>query len=302
MADPRQRAAALLIRSREHEQARNLKAAIADVESAIAIDPSNARAFNELGILLSDDRQLDRAIAAFTRATMIDPRYARAWNNLGTALRDAGRIEEALAAFERATLADDRYALAFANLGIAHRDTGNDARAAAAFTRALVIDPRQRLALIALAGLKRAEGAIDEAAALYEQALSLEPHDGPTWLLYAGTLAERDDVDTAVRAYAEAENRDRKLLRAVFGRHLTMPMVASDAQAFSDARASFERGLARVETDVPVRAAALRAEEVVDELRWTNFLLAYQGEDDRALQARFATMMARTVDAADSAL
>ena len=28
--------------------------------------------------------------------------------------------------------------------------------------------------------------------------------------------------------------------------------------------------------------------DVIDDLRWTNFLLAYQGEDDRELQARFA--------------
>ena len=28
--------------------------------------------------------------------------------------------------------------------------------------------------------------------------------------------------------------------------------------------------------------------DVIDDLRWTNFLLAYQGEDDRALQERYA--------------
>jgi len=41
---------------------------------------------------------------------------------------------------------------------------------------------------------------------------------------------------------------------------------------------------------------------LVDELRWTNFLLAYQGEDDRELQQRFATATAHAVEAANPVL
>jgi CRISPR-associated protein Csy1 len=37
---------------------------------------------------------------------------------------------------------------------------------------------------------------------------------------------------------------------------------------------------------------------VLDELRWTNFLLAYQGEDDLALQSSYGDLVAATLDAA----
>lgn len=297
-----ERALAFMLRSRAHELLHNLPAAIADVEGALALSPNDARAHNELGILCIDDRQRDRAIEAFARATTLDPRHARAWNNLGSALRDAGRIEEARSAFARATEAAPRYPLACANLGVAYRDLGRDAEAASAFLRALALDPKHRLALTALAGLRRAEGNIDEAAALYRRALAVEPRDATTWLLYAGTLAERDDLDAAVNAYTEASTRDRKLLRAVFGRHLTLPMIPAGTQAVTAARAAFERGLAAAEAEVPARAAALDAATVVDELRWTNFLLAYQGEDDRPLQARFAGTLARSIDAVEPSL
>jgi protein O-GlcNAc transferase len=297
-----ERVHALMLRSRAHELMHNLPAAIADVEGSLALNPNDARAYNELGILCIDDGQRDRAIEAFLRATALDPRHARAWNNLGSALRDAGRIEEARSAFARSTEADPRYPLACANLGVAYRDLGRDAEAAGAFMRALALDPKQRLALTALAGLRRAEGNLDEAAALYRRALAIEPRDATTWLLYAGTLAERDDLDAAVQAYAEASSRDRKLLRAVFGRHLTLPMIPSSAQAVTAARSAFERGLAAVEAEVPARAASLDSAAVVDELRWTNFLLAYQGEDDRVLQARFAGTLARAIDAVDPSL
>ncbi len=296
------RFAALMLRSRAHEAAGSLPAAIADVEGALALHPRDARACNELGILCADAREVDRAIAAFRRATEIDPGYARAWNNLGNALRESGRVEDAESAFARATAADPRYALGWANLGVARRDLGRDDAAAAAFEQALSLDPRQRLALTALAGLRRGQGRIDVAAALYERALAAEPRDANAWLLYAGTLAERDDLAAATRAYAEAERRDPRLLRALFGRHLALPMVPAGAADVARARAHFAAGLAAVEAELPARATRLAAEALVDELRWTNFLLAYQGEDDRALQARFAGIVGAALDAADPAL
>ncbi|GIK88470.1 MAG: hypothetical protein BroJett026_39510 [Betaproteobacteria bacterium] len=291
------RAAALMLRSRAHEALGNLQAAIADVEGALALAP-DARGFNELGILCSDAREIDRAIAAFTRATQADPRYARAWNNLGNALREAARSGEAETAFARATRADPRYALAWANLGIARRDAGDDDGAAAALEQALALDPRHRLALTALAGVRRAQGRLDDAARLYEGALGVAPRDANAWLLYAGTLAERDDLDGAARAYAQAEALDATLLRGLLGRLLTLPMVPGSAADVARARGAFAQGLDVLARELPARAARMTPAQVVDELRWTNFLLAYHGEDDRALQRSYADAVGRAVEAA----
>jgi superkiller protein 3 len=136
-----------MLRSRAHEARRNLAAAIADVEGALALSPRDARGYNELGILCADAKESDRAIEAFSRATVLDPRYARAWNNLGSALREVGRVDDARSAFTHATKADPGYPLGWANLGVANRDLGLDAEASVAFDRALALDPRQRLAL-----------------------------------------------------------------------------------------------------------------------------------------------------------
>jgi len=295
------RAAALMLRSRAHEALRNLAAAIADVEGALALVPHEARFHSELGILCADARDFDRAIAAFKRATELDPRYARAWNNLGTALREVARIGEAERAFARATQADPGYVLAWANLGIARRDLGADEPAAAALERALALDPKHRLALTALAGLRRGQGRIDEAAQLYERALAADPRDANAWMLYAGTLAERDDLGGAANAYAQARAHDRRLLRATIGAQLTLPMVPGSAAEVAQARAGYERGLAALARELPAQAAGLPPVHVVDELRWTNFLLAYHGEDDLALQRTYGDVLARTLDAVQPA-
>jgi protein O-GlcNAc transferase len=291
------RVAALVLRARANEARRDFVQAIVDLEGALALDPSQSRVWNELGLACADAGMSDRATAAFEHATRADPAYARAWNNLSNALRAAGRIDDAVRAAERAVAADPRYALAWSNLGALKRDAGDDAGAEVALRRALEQDANLRAALTTLAGLLRERGDLDGAAEAFAQAARLDPRDANALLQRAGTLAEADDLDNARAAYAEAGARDPRMLRALFGQWLTLPMVPESVGAVAAARAAYASGLAEVERAAPARAAALAADRLLDELRWTNFLLAYQGGDDLSLQARFANVAAQLLGA-----
>ncbi|MFO1305831.1 MAG: tetratricopeptide repeat protein [Burkholderiales bacterium] len=292
LSDP-DRFAALMLRGRAHELLHDLARAIADVDAALAIDSANARAWNELGILCADAGLADRAIDAFTRATRADPAYARAWNNLGNALRSAERPMEALSAFERAVSLDAKYALAWANLGAMLRVAGDDVRAEDALRRALALDPSSRVATMALAGLLHDKSQLEPAAELFLRAARSDAKDAGACLELAQTLAERDDLDNARAAYAEAERRDPRMLRATIGRSLVLPMVAESAAAAAASRDGYATGLDALERALPARASGMTFDALVDELRWTNFLLAYQGEDDRALQSRYGALLDR---------
>jgi CRISPR-associated protein Csy1 len=287
------RVQALKLRSRAHEALRNLRAAIADLEGATALAPRDAQAFNELGIVHADAGDTARAIDSFAHAVAIEPGYARAWNNLGNAQRAVGALPAAEDAFLRATRADTAYALAFANLGAMRRDRGDDAGAEAALERALALEPGQRVALLALAGLRRQQGALDAAVDLYTRAAQRDPRDANTFLQLAQTLAERDDLAAARQAYDAALARDPALLRAALGRRLTLPLVPDSAGALQIARDGYVEALAILERELPAAAAGLAPERLADELRWTNFVLAYQGGDDTALQARYGDLVAR---------
>ena len=291
------RIGALVLRSRAHEALGDLPTAIVDLDGALALDATQARLWNELGLLCADAGQHERATAAFEHATRSDPGYARAWNNLGNALRAAGRAADAVRAAERAVSADPNYALAWSNLGALKRDAGDDSGAEAALRRALDLQPNQRGALVTLAGLLRERSDLPAAAEHFARAVELDPRDANAALLLAGTLAERDDLAGARAAYARAEASDPRMLRALLGRCLTLPMVPADAAALTQARAAFADGLATVERAAPLRANALSAERLLDELRWSNFLLAYQGGDDKALQARYAGIVHGLVQA-----
>ena len=298
----RDRAAVLALRSRVHETLRNLPAAITDMEATVALGEAagspadRARHWNELGLLCADAGEHLRAIAAFQKAVTLDPGYARAFNNLGHALRETGRVTEAMDSFARAVIVDNRYALAWANLGALKFDTGDEAGAETALKKALALDPSQRSAVMALAGIERDRSRLDAAADLYGRAAQLDPRDANAPLQLAGTLAERDDLSAAKQAYAAAEARDPRMLRALLGGCLTLPMLPANVAEIQLARAHYTAGLAILERELPRRSADSVPARVLDELRWSNFLLAYHGDDDRALQLRYGKLVGDLIE------
>jgi CRISPR-associated protein Csy1 len=286
----------LQLRAQAREALGDLHGAIKDLELAIQRHPQDARLRNALGILLADKGDVTGSIQSLSIAVGLDPAYARAWNNLANALRGGGRIGEAAEAARRAVAARPDYALAWSNLGALLLDLGDETGARDAFRRSLALRPDLRT-IRALAAIARQRGDLDEAIVLYSRANTEAPGDANTLLSMAGALAERDDLDAARRAYAEARGRAPQLLRAAFGELLALPMVYADAAAVQAARERYAEGLAELEAEIPGLVRGRTFADVVDDLRWTNFLLAYQGEDDRELQARFAAIMARAIDA-----
>ncbi len=300
LADPRlapaDRVSGLVLRARGLEMIGDHARAIDDLEAALAIDPRQAWLWNELGLVCSDAGRPGPALAAFEQATRADPRHARAWNNFANALRAAGRIGDAIMACRGAVQADPGYALAWANLGALNREFGADDDAEKALRHALDLDPNHHAALMTLAGLLRERSDLAAAMDCFSRACALHPDDAHAALQLAGTRAEGDDLAGAREAYGLALDRDPGLLRALFGRELTLPMVPADAAAVAAARSRYLEGLALVAREAPRHAAALSAERLLDELRWTNFLLAYQGGDDLVPQIRYARAVADLVD------
>ena len=71
-------------------------------ETAIAVDPTLAKAHYNLGMALKALGQLSGAIAAYQRALQFAPDYAEAHQNLGVVLLKLGRVPESLRSFQSA--------------------------------------------------------------------------------------------------------------------------------------------------------------------------------------------------------
>jgi CRISPR-associated protein Csy1 len=274
--------------------------AIASLRRAVELQPEFAQAWRFLGILLGESGDAQAAVPVFEQALRLDPNHGGAWNNFGNVQRSLGRLTEAEISFARALELRPDYALAAANLAEVQRDQGEVERAEATLRAALArpTGASFRPLVVLLAGLLRERGVLDEAEKLYRQAIELSPKEsGGQWFNLGWILTERNQLEEALRAYVQARAADPGDLRSLFGAQLTLPMIYADASALASARARFAAGLGALERELPAALDGLSEARVLDGLRWSNFFLAYQGQDDRPLQMGYAALAKRAIDA-----
>jgi protein O-GlcNAc transferase len=279
------------------EDAGQLTAAIDSLRTAIRLRSEYAEAHAYLGLLLADAEDTEGAIASLRHAVALKPDYVRAWNNLGSALRKAGQLTEAVEAIRKALALQPDYAFGHATLGLLERDLGDEAAAEASLRTALGLRPDLRGAVLGLAGLLQRQSRLDESAQLYARALQLAPAANE-WFQLGSVLAERGEPVQARDAFARALAADPLHLRAALGLHLTLPMLYDSVEHIAAARAAYAEGLTALEGLVEPCMRGRSPAEVLDAWQWSNFLLPYQGEDDKALQQRYAALVARSIDIA----
>lgn len=275
--------------------------AIAKLRLATSVHPQFVQAFHLLGILLGETGDSNGALAAFETTVRIDPAHFRAWNNLGNVQRTLGQSLAAEASFTRALGLRPDYALAAANLAVMQRDRG-DASAAEATARGALSrtagDPKRRPLLVLLAGLLRERSELDEAAQLYLEAIKLAPSESASeWFHLGWTLSERGDVEPSREAFGRAHAASRTELRGAIGQRLVLPMIHASSSALDHARAVYSSGIDELKAQAGQLVSGLDEATTLDGLRWTNFLLAYQGRDDRVLQEGFAKFMSDAIEA-----
>ncbi len=266
----------------------DLAGAQVHLEKAVQLDPKFAQAHNNLGIVLRSRGFKSEAAAAFRAAVAAKPDYMRAWNNLGSTLLHMEGAEEAVACFEKALALDPNYAYAHLNLGLYHLALGRYADAEASLVRATQLEPRMADAHLGLGRLHRELLDLDRAEQCLRQSTALNPGGIDAFLGLAEVLAEKGQRGAAIDCYRRALQVQPTNLRARIGVALTLPQVYAEGAEIDTLRTLYAQGLADLEARAPELVSALNAEERAGTVQWNNFYLAYQGRDDRELQAAFA--------------
>jgi CRISPR-associated protein Csy1 len=274
-------------------------AAIAALRRAIELDPRMVRAHHLLGILLGEAGDVDGALSAFEQTVRLDPAHVRAWNNLGNTLRNVNRLGEAENAFSRAVALDAGYGLAVTNLASVLRDQAKAAQAESVLRAFLERSQGKpfRPALLLLAGILRERSEYDEAAAYFSRAIELAPGESESeWVQLGWIRIEQGDRDGARAAYRESSRGAKANVQGVIGERLALPLIYSGATELESIRGEYASGLADLEQRAADLTRGRKPDEVLDALRWSNFFLAYQGRDDRALQEAYARFVSKAID------
>lgn len=126
-----------------------------------------------------DPARWEDAIAAYRRVLAVDPTYAAAWNNLGLLLHRMGRYDDARAAYVGALGQDPGCCEAAYNLGSLHEDQGDAGAAVRWYRRALELSPDYADAHFNLAGALARAGRSAEAVRHWQRYLELDA--GSPW-------------------------------------------------------------------------------------------------------------------------
>ena len=116
--------------------------AFADFSKAIELDPKNAPAHNDLGIVLQAKNQLDEASAEYRKAIDVDPKYAMPHYNLGIVLQAKNQLDGASAEYRKAIELDPKHGTAHNNLGEVLRAKNQLDEASAEYRKAIELDPK----------------------------------------------------------------------------------------------------------------------------------------------------------------
>lgn len=117
------------------------RSAVSVWENAVARDPGNARAWNNLGLALSDSDRPAEGESATARALSLRPDYADAWYNLGTLQGRDGRLASAEESLRRALALRPDRATTHGNLAVVLARRGRPAEARRHYEEAIRLRP-----------------------------------------------------------------------------------------------------------------------------------------------------------------
>lgn len=240
--------------------------------------------------------EYEPALSILQRLLRRRPDYSHGAFVLGNCLRDVGRPEQAISAYNLCLEYDGKSCDALNNQGLAYGALGNQHKARDCYLLALSIDPtfrpaRQNYAQWLILAKRHEEALLEFQRLAVDASTSTE-----RVAAYQGQVACLLELSRYQDALALADAEPIEYLRLVKRLHV-LPVLYQSTAEIAEVRQRFTDDLARLQSSLDVAALADELYQEIYEHMWalTNFYLAYQMEDDRALQEMYADILTQVL-------
>ncbi|HET9039426.1 MAG TPA: tetratricopeptide repeat protein [Gemmatimonadales bacterium] len=203
------------------------------------IDPSDAGAHNNLGVLYYQKGLIEDAIAEFVRALELDPRMQVAQANLDIAYRDSGHYDRRVTDLKERVRRHPEDREARWELARAHAALGRHAEAIAEFQALLAWQPNDVPAMLQLGLAEKARGNLDTAADWLARACAQDPASAVARFYHGEVLYNRGLNEPALEALRQAIERNPDYAEA----HYLLAFVYGDMGRHDDARDATKRAI-----------------------------------------------------------
>ncbi len=190
------------LRGRNHRRIGEIEKAISDYSSAVEINPKNHSSWNGLGFIYEKRHELDRALAAYEKAVEAKPDFDTAHRNIGDVHAALGQFTQAIAAYNKAISIDRDDNDHIRSRGLAYFYMGDNHRAIEDLRKAVELnDPYAMLTLF----IAQARIGEDGSAELRKNMIAGRDNRFP-FILGEMLLGKRDAVST-LRTADDDDNR-----------------------------------------------------------------------------------------------
>lgn len=172
---------------------------------ALALDPSDPRAHDNLGVALAETGKIDEAIAEYRKSLELNSGSSHTHNNLGTALAEKGMFDEASQQFQTAVDLNPDNASAQVNLGnvlALHKERQSDALEH--LRRGVELDPDSASGQNDLGIALARAGSLDESIAHLQKAVALAPSAPDYRYNFGRVLAAKGDFAEALTQFEQS--------------------------------------------------------------------------------------------------
>lgn len=180
-------------------------AALEFFEAALSVNPNNAEALVQRGLLLDEAGRWDEAIRDYRRATEILPAaISDKLRSRADALLDAGQAERALVLITLVAEASPEDSETQEDLADFYRKTQDYPRALEIYDRALALDPENRTAWRYRGDTLRLMSDLEAAVADYTTAIQVDPEYKQAFVRRGNALQELGDCQAALADFDRA--------------------------------------------------------------------------------------------------
>ena len=176
-----------------------LDKALADYNTAIALDPSSSEAYNNRGLFFDQIGQPEKAVADYTMSIILNRSSFVAYNNRGIAYGHMGQLDKALTDYNAAIQLNPYYHSAYLNRGAIFEKQGQYDRAIMDYNAIIAINPNDIDAYNDRGIIYSLFGQYDRALEDFNTALSLN-HDFAEAYFNRGKLYSKAGRSELVRA------------------------------------------------------------------------------------------------------
>lgn len=177
------------------------EAAIELFNRAIALQPTFAKAFYNLGTVYYALKEFEKAAPAFQRAIEILPSYTGAYNQLGMTYVKTSQYEKALVVLKEAIRQNPNNAIFYYNLGYLYMQWGKFKAAAAELEKSRRLQPDKPETLINLSYAYIQQKRYREAVGIVREIVKRDQSDVPAQFLLGQLYMFTKDKQSAVAQY-----------------------------------------------------------------------------------------------------